>query len=193
MSNEKELKQFDDYDYDELFKNEYPDVDVTSFGASSRKYWTLNYRKLSDDPLETINRGRFMLDNYDGDPEYIDRRFTKVMDKIFDKAFKQVKEMQIKINKLENNLNNLKFDEKYLENIYLNRKNENDDYERRDLSYELEEQPPSDNPIENLHRIKFMIHHSTREMGYLSIEVEELSLKLIETSIKKIEEIVDQK
>jgi len=62
MSNEKELKQFDDYDYDELFKNEYPHTDTTSFGTSSRKYWTLYGKKLSDDPLETINRARFMVE-----------------------------------------------------------------------------------------------------------------------------------
>ncbi len=101
MSNEKELKQFDDYDYDELFKNEYPHTDTTSFGTSSRKYWTLYGKKLSDDPLETINRARFMVENYDGDPECIDHRFTQKMDEILDNAFEQVKEMQKQLTELK--------------------------------------------------------------------------------------------
>lgn len=55
------------------------------------EYWRLIHTGPTDDPLENISRALFLLNNYDGDPEYLDQRFADKMDALLNEIYGQVK------------------------------------------------------------------------------------------------------
>jgi len=59
MSNKKELKQFNDYEYDNLF----------NCSNHNTKYWALIGMGPCDDPLDNVNRVLYLLNHYNGYPD----------------------------------------------------------------------------------------------------------------------------
>jgi len=185
MSKQEEFKQFDDYEYDELFKdNENVHIDDNIYNIKNRKYWSLIYREPNnDDPLENINRIRFMVDNYDCQIEELHIDFANAMKNVLKKTFEQVKNMQKKINTIEN----MFFDDKNFEKEYNAKRKQG--WNESAISYDIEKKESSDNPLENLHRIRFMQTYGGRDMDYIPGDTESVMFYLLNKSIEKLEEL----
>ena len=98
MTQNTEFVEFNDFNYDNMCKDDSKNDSYDEFGhIENRKYWTFIGMEPGNNPIENVNRARFMVNNYDGDPENIDYRFQNAIIKILDKAIEQLVELQRKL------------------------------------------------------------------------------------------------
>lgn len=185
MSDNEKLKQFHDCDYDELFNTT----------DHNDKFHKLLDMKPGDDPLENANRALYLVNHYNdngtnyssmeglGCKDKMDDKFKNTMEEILSKLFNQIKNMQTKINTIEN----MAFDDKNFEKEYGKKKEPG--WNKRSIAMDFECKTPCDNPLENLYRIHYMLSNSPREMGYFSIDAEMKSMELLDKSLQKLEEL----